>query len=140
MHIPDPLMRSLENQIPFTTHLEVYQKNTKKWPNIGLLRTKGLMPKWEYYGSIILTLYHPDPSLISKMCYEVFDESQKWSWYTKKSCKTQCVDLVHMVGNRIKIPNQSWKIKNRCENFGISCTMRWYNFHYLILLILKNQL
>ena len=40
----------------------------------------------------------PNPSLISKMCYKMFDESQKWSGYRENICKSQCVDKIYMVG------------------------------------------
>ena len=32
------------------------------------------------------------------MCYEMFDESQKWSGYTEESCKSQCANHICTVG------------------------------------------
>ena len=42
MHISTVLIHSLNNQVPLTRDVQLYQKNTKQWLNIGLHGTKGL--------------------------------------------------------------------------------------------------
>ena len=93
------------------------------------------------------------------MCYEMIGESQKWSGYTKKSCKSQCVDHIITVGFikikiniflmnfsrfsleiQFEIPNEQISIEKICDEFGVMRTMRWYDCDYLILLILKNHI
>ena len=56
-------------------------------------------PKFEMSCDVNPLMSHP--SLISKMCYKMFDELQKWSWYTKEKCKCQCVGYMCTVGVKI---------------------------------------
>ena len=40
----------------------------------------------------------PNPSLILKMCYKMYDQSQKWSGHIKKICESECIDHIYTVG------------------------------------------
>ena len=61
------------------------------------------------------------------MCYKIFDESQKWSGYTKKSCKSQCLDDIYTVGFikkefdifKLILQGVLWKfnLKSKINNF-----------------------
>ena len=80
-----------------------------------------------------------------------------------RSCKSQCanhISLVEFINRKINLFNlilnlilqgfllkftlksqiSQKNIKKNCDEFGMICSIRWYDFHYLILLILENHI